>query len=357
MTRITKENVQKYSENIVIGNGIMAKQLMFELKNHFSDISCISSLDFAPPSSLSTTSLNCLRGTEKGVSSLGDLLFESQQEFINFYKKYKPPGVSKSIEVQTWLEGGSSHAKWLRRYGDYESVKNLKFSKSNLSNPLACVEVEAYIIDTDLFFKWYDKQLCEINFVEAFIINISKIDSEYELTSSGGVKYKCKRLFLCTSYMTDQFLSLCDKVDDRVELSKHKKVYGSYLSHNVDKDLDYGLDFSNSFSLSFNFTRLIYRKESNQLLVSLNDFNKSSFLNDAQVVKKDYMELVMNLNLTKLPEFNKWKIEQGIRSKGYKRIPFSKEISRNLFITSGLYKNAFSFSYFFTKNILHTIYE
>lgn len=355
MTRITEEKVQNYCENIVIGNGIMAKQLMFALKDHYSDISCISSLDFAPASSLSTTSINCLRGTEKGVSVLGDLLVESQIEFINFYKKFNPPGVSKTVEVQTWLEGGNTHAKWLRRYGSYELVSNLRFSKSRLLNPLACVEVEAYVIDTNIFFKWYDQHLININFIHDFVVNVIKNESGYSVFCKSGKVYNCTRLFMCTSYMSSQFLSLCSDDKDRSELSKHKKTYGSYLAYDLNNEDSYDLDFSVSFSLSYNFSRLIYRKQSNQLLFSLNDVSKNSFVSDQNILLGIYDEFKKALNLLQLPCFSKWSLMQGIRAKGSRRIPFCKEVNSNLFICSGLYKNAFSFSYLFSKQILKTL--
>ncbi len=342
----------KYVENIVVGNGIMAKQLIFELKKKFSDILCISSVDFAPPCSLKSTAINCLRGTEYGVSKLGNLIYDSHSCFEKFYEKFHPAGVDKAIEVQTWVEDGSTHAKWLRRYKEYKLTNRVPFIRNQLASPLALVEVEAYVLDTNILFDWYESQNKSISHSENFVKRVEKIEDGYRVFCISGDTFECKRLYLCTSYMTNNFVELCQSVQHREHLNKHKNVHGNYLYLKIDSSVDYGLCFKESFSLSFNFLRLIYRKESGELLLSVNDSNKDSFLFDQASIEKMYKDFIDNLCLFSMPSIHEWKIYTGVRSKGFRRLPFCEEVNKNLYMITGLYKNAFSFSYFFSNQIV-----
>jgi len=344
--------VQKYCENIVVGNGIMAKQLMFGIKDIFSDITCISSKDFAPDCSSNSTSINCLRGTKRGTSKLGDLILDSHKSFESFYNKYEAHGISKSYEVQTWTNLGDSHAKWLRRYGKFEMSKEFKFSKNLSSKELCVVNTDAYIISTKEFFNWYKKQLSSIKFKEGFVEKILKDEDNYYLTLKSGCVYKCKRLFLCTGYLSGEFLNLVKDLQERESLAKQKKVYGHYLHYNLKKDEDCGFDLANSFSFSYDFIRLIYRKETHDFVISFPDINKNAFLFSKEPLKDMYQSFVDTLNLENMPSFESFILKQGIRSKGHKRMPFFGEVNQNLFLFSGLYKNAFVFSYYFTDKLL-----
>ena len=288
--------MQKYCENIVVGNGIMAKQLMFGLKDTFSDITCISSKDFAPDCSSSSTSINCLRGTKRGTSKLGDLILDSHKSFEIFYKKYSPCGISKSFEVQTWKHLGKSHAKWLRRYGDFELSNEFKFSKNLSLQELCVVNTQAYIIATDKLFKWYKEQLVSIKFKEDFVVKIIKNEDHYHLKLKGGDTYRCKRLFLCTGYLSDEFKHLAKEPEVRSSLSKQKKVYGHYLQYSLRDDEDCGFDLTTSFSFSYDFIRLIYRKETHDFVMSFPDMNKNAFLFTKDHLKDIYEGFVEALN-------------------------------------------------------------
>ena len=347
--------MQKYCENIVVGNGIMAKQLMFGIKDIFSDITCISSKDFAPDCSSNSTSINCLRGTKRGTSKLGDLILNSHESFEKFFKENKPQGVSKSSEVQTWEHLGESHDKWLRRYGEFKLSRELKYSKNLSSKDLCVVNTDAYIISTQKLFSWYQEELSSIKFKEGFVVKIIKDQEHYHLTLKSGQMYKCKRLFLCTSYLSGEFLDLVVDPQTRASLVKQKKVYGHYLQYHLEDDEDCGFDLSRSFSFSYDFIRLIYRKETHDFVMSFPDQNKDSFLFSSSSLEEAYKEFTQVLNLSDMPQFSSFILKQGIRSKGHKRMPFFGEINQNLFLCSGLYKNAFVFSYYFTQKYLYSL--
>lgn len=343
-----KENFSKF---IVIGDGIMAKSLIFSLKDLSSDITNISSNSFAPACSYTTTAINCLRGTEKGTSKLGDLILESYDNFVEFYNKHNPKGISKTIEEQNWIKDGETHGKWLRRYKEYEIKDKSIFYNKNFSSSLAQVHTEAYIISPNKFFNWIDEKN-NISKIDDFIISVLKTDNGYRLTSQNNKVYTCEKLFICTSYLAKSFSYLCDKGEDKLSLEKQKSVHGHYLYRKNNFKHDFILE--NSFCMSLDFIRLAYRKETDDFVISFVDTNKENFLVDEKKINSSFDYFRQTLNI-ELGEFKQWDLYKGIRSKGHQRVPFCKEVSSGCFIISGLYKNAFTFSFGFSKKITNSL--
>lgn len=342
--------MKKSYSSIVIGNGIMAKQLMFELQKKDSDILNIFSEDFAPSCSKRSTAINCLRGTEAKVSELGDLIFDGFRSFEHFVIDHGPDGVSESLEVQTWKEDSKNHAKWLRRYKDYDLVDELPFSKSKLLNKLCNVNVKAYLISTEIFYSWYEKNTSK-DTLKDFIVSIEKIPTGYKVLTKNEREFFCKKLFICAGFLSKKFSHLCKDPSDKAKLDKQKNVIGNYLEYKLKKNETCGFDLNKSFSFSYEFIRLVYRKESHDFVMSFSDKNKDSFLLNKNLLKEDYQNFCKILNLKHLPQIEAWELKQGIRCKGHQRIPFAKKVDENLFILSGLYKNAFSFAYTLSKKI------
>ena len=104
---------------IVIGSGIAAKCVIFELNNlGFENIISIASDNFSPACSKATTAINTLRGTQRGLTPLGETLVDAHEAFEAFFSLHKPLGVVKSVEVHGWLRG---YKKLLRRYKEFKT--------------------------------------------------------------------------------------------------------------------------------------------------------------------------------------------------------------------------------------------
>ena len=152
---------------LTIGDGIAAWCLHEELiKNSSLKITNISSSNLFKPCSLNSTSLNCLRGTTRGVSKLGDQIIDSYDLFEDFYKKDKPDGVYKGHEYQLWKD--DKNGKWKRRYPtSFNSIEN-DFLRELTSSKYNYVKNEAYFINPNLLKVWYRKRHDSIRFISGF---------------------------------------------------------------------------------------------------------------------------------------------------------------------------------------------
>ena len=113
---------------VIVGNGVMAKVLTFYLnRSGFKNITRIAEDTDIPMCSTRTTAINCLRGTQRGLSPLGDLIVDSFDQFEKFYHKFAPEGVSSSYEIQSWPKGSVDHDKWLRRFKSCQTTGQFSF--------------------------------------------------------------------------------------------------------------------------------------------------------------------------------------------------------------------------------------
>jgi hypothetical protein len=156
---------------VVIGDGIASKLLSFALYQEYQQpITVIASDEFAPACSTRTTAINCLRGTRKGLSPLGDSIVDTYEEFVAFYNEHKPAGLDKTVELQLWQD---NREKWLRRFGSSEQYETLPFFKNMLDEVYEGFQSEAYIFHPESFFSWLDGQF-EKEFIQDYVTAIQK---------------------------------------------------------------------------------------------------------------------------------------------------------------------------------------
>src|SRR5690606_27946804 len=113
---------------VVIGDGIAAWCTLFSLKKEIFErgildkieIIQIAENDFAPPCTLASTAINCLRGTKKGLSELGDLIYDSYEYFKELHERFEFKGIEKGVERQLWRKNSTSKEKWEKRYADFK---------------------------------------------------------------------------------------------------------------------------------------------------------------------------------------------------------------------------------------------
>jgi hypothetical protein len=168
-------------EFVIIGNGVASKILAMYLYKEFQrPITIIANEDFAPMCSTRSTAINCLRGTQKGLSALGDMIVDSYDEFVEFYNEYvingslcEPgcgvvSGIEKTVELQLWQE---NRERWLRRFGKCEQYDRLPFFHNNLNECFEGYQSDAYIFHPEVFLEWLDNQ-CEKEFINDYVINV-----------------------------------------------------------------------------------------------------------------------------------------------------------------------------------------
>ncbi len=326
---------------LTIGDGIAAWCLHEQLlKQDGIKITNISGDDFFTPCTFKTTSTNCLRGTIKGVSPLGDLIVDSYYAFEDFYNQHLPEGVVKTVEYQCWNEG----EKWQRRYPEYLKTNEHAFLKTLVKEMPECVENLAYLIEPAKLKTWYRKRHQAIDFKNALV---KEVRASKEVLYNDQVEL-FDEIYFCTSYASALLAKGFNEKYDYI-LDHSKPVAGSYLQMSLD---GVNFTFDHDFSLALDKYHFIYRKSENILQIGSSTDNKSSVqLANEKKLQEIYQFVAEHLQI-ELPALDSFTRHTGIRHKGYKRLPFWGEISDGIYAISGLYKNAFSFAYLAAQELV-----
>lgn len=330
---------------VIVGNGVAAWRVNAELEKKFIEakIIRIGSEAFSPKCSFRTTSINCLRGVQRGISPLGDLMYDSHFEFEHFFKEESPTGVNVGYEWQLWSEAGGNSDKWERRFSDWDELSEVEGIK--LSLPMKAVKSKAYLIDPYEYYQWHNSKLKKTEHLDDHVIEVNKIEDKFEVKTQNSKIIIADKLILCAGYMAQDFNFLVDDEKIRDYLNRSKPVRGTYL----EVDFDYG---EKSFSLAIESKHLIYRASDKKLLIgSTSENNNSCQIPMEREAFAIYDFVDSHLKDFNLPPKEKWRVKHGIRFKGAKRTPWWGQISENCYGVFGLYKNAFSFSIIAGKNV------
>ena len=324
---------------IVIGDGIAAWSLIHQVIEKTSfEVTQFVGDDYFRPCSLNSTSINCLRGTTRGISKLGDLICDSYDEFLAFNAKYRPQGVEKGLEVQFW----NDHQKYINRYPNYKNVLNSKYEA--LVSYKYFFENEAYFLNPEKLKDWFIKSFSQK--VERIPKLALKVESNNVITSDQI--YSAKYIFVCTNGKSKSLLSGINKEYDYY-INHSKPVSGSYLEA---ENFSLGHQ-KNPINFAFDKIHLIQRSMDNILQIGSTSNNRSQIelANEKELIKI-YDQVKMSYK-GELPSFESFKFKVGNRFKGYKRLPFWGKVDQNTFAINGLYKNAFSFSFLAAKDLLN----
>lgn len=334
---------------IIIGNGVAAWRVNAELERKFVDakILRIASETFVPACSFRSTAINCLRGTQRGISALGDLIVDSHEEFCSFMDNHGPKGVTKAYEYQIWDENNpESAAKWERRFGaheEFDSVEDIALRKSYRG-----VKSEAYLIDPYQFYQWHIEQLNNTEEIDDHVIEVTKSAGRHRIITQRGREFFADKIFLCAGHSSPVFSSLISDAKCLNYLSRSKPVKGAYLyKAGVGSELD--------FSLALEGKHLIFRN--GDLLIGSTSENDSSITyQDTEQTRSLYDFVSKHLSDPSfLPKYDEMEIKVGVRHKGPKRAPFWGECAENIYGIFGLYKNGFSFSFKAAKDLVSLI--
>ncbi len=335
---------------IVVGNGLAAQTLLFEIFNNdkksqnFS-VAQVYSEEITPSCSLKTTATVSLSGIEEGISELGEELRESYFLFENFIINHSPKGV-ESVERFVTYTTEKEKGKMLRRYK----------SLSKLNHPLLKEEFEgtklnSFLISPELYSSWFDEfiNLQNIDRRKAFVSAVKRNnDGLYECHQIGGEILLAKKIVLCTgaySKILSQFFDLSEV------LEKSEVVAGTYLERTVDLN-------RNSFYFTIDSHSLIYRNSDNKMI--LGSTSKKGGFHSADFVElKNIFTHIQSLLSFNLGSFSDYKIITGQRHKGIRRRAFFNSIDpqQTLYLISGLYKNGYTFSLLAARAITKSLFS
>lgn len=323
---------------IVVGSGVAAKCVIFELnKKGFKNITCISSEVFAPACSNRSTGINALRGTEAGLSPLGNKLIRAHEFFNKFLNDYSPKGVTKTYEVHGW---SGIHSKLKRRYKTVLKSDDFLFLNKKLKEEINYSKTDAFVISPDLFLSWMEKEI-EYKSVDDFVTKISKNNIE---TQKGDV-YQFDKLVLATGFLARQFESLIEDPKIFKNLLHSKSVSGSFLELDSSLFNNSNLELKESFSFVYEDTHLIYREDENKIIIgSTSDNNEVRLIPNKDSLFEKYNKLKKLIG-GEFPPFDEATFKAGVRHKAQQRDPFWGEINNNIYAVWGLYKTGWSMSF------------
>ncbi len=329
---------------LVIGDGVAAWCLLSRLSRTNSNITLISSSNY-PACSLSSTSINCLRGAQKNVSLLGDLIVDSYHAFERLIHDYNPDGVTEGVEYQIFNE----IEKWENRYPEYLNIINDEFLNSVVKNYQYYHPNKAYFVDPVKLKNWFQSTFSNnVKYIDQTVasirVNADKIKVIGEETDLG----EFDKVYVCANYASKKLLyGLNSEID--YKLDHCKPVAGSYLEVDISQCAS---KFSNDFNLCLDKWHFIYRPSKGVIQIgSTTENNCDSLVANVEELSKIYNHIRSNTNI-ELPEFSAFEQRTGIRHKGYKRLPYWGEVAPNLYAIFGMYKNGYSFPFLASEQLV-----
>ncbi|EQC44260.1 FAD-dependent oxidoreductase [Bacteriovorax sp. Seq25_V] len=318
---------------VVVGDGIAARCMLFALAlddsfDNSKKILHISSDSFYPTCTARTTSVVSFGAHQKGISILGDLLVDSLFAFEEFCTTYSPEGVEFSRQYYVKPENESKLAQFNERYSHKTKIFNVE-----------CAFDRCAIINSSSLNSWleasYLKYFSNYTKVDDVVTAVNLKDHVINTRKRDLVPYS--KLLLCTGPYTPFLFK-------EKKLPEGKAVSGSYFQW---EDIDLGSD---SFVLSQGHFNIIYRSGEKLVLFGGTSYEGIVFDHYLQELRENYESFVSVFRELPLPSIETASVITGIRHKGKKRLP-SFYTENDMIVLNGLYKNGFSFPFYFAKKI------
>ncbi len=336
---------------VIIGNGIAAKTLLFELFKtlkasetncqNFSVAQIFSNQHFPNCSEKSTATIS-LNGVDVGVSTLGDLLVEGYDEFCNFVYNNQPDGI-ELVDQYIISTDGDNDQKLSRRFNQLTSL-DFKLLKNSHKGVL----LKSFLLSPTIFNSWIDSRNSLHSFlqIEDVVKDVKTISAEHVLVELfGGKSIKSKYVVICSGAY---FNILKNFNQDNLEFFSDSVVSGSYLVRDFFYD--------QSFFLTLNGHNVFYRNQDNKLIIGSSS-QKGNFMlprSNELCDILDYLTKHLNLDLGSLDQF---KMITGLRHKGPKRLPICGFVDekKKISVISGLYKNGYTLSFSMSKKMINLL--
>ncbi|MFZ4713692.1 MAG: FAD-dependent oxidoreductase [Bacteriovoracaceae bacterium] len=274
-----------------------------------------------PACTLSSTATVALRGTSKGLSSLGDDLVDAFHEVENFLRINNPAGVVEG-KLKTFNHPMSNgFEKTGKRYHNHPSKKE--------THDYISYEEKVFLFSPYKFCGWLYKELmAHVNFIQDTVI---KVEAGKLVTLSGATAESDLIVFACGAYGP--------LLIDHEKMQKSQPVAGSYLEFQAD----YGEE---SFCQTYNELNCLYLHQDKIVLFGSASQDGFVLAPNVALLKERYQEW-QDAHLLHLPAMEEGKIKTGIREKGRKREPylFALNKEQTQWAVGGLYKNGYSLGF------------
>jgi|GEM_PF-2595002 len=334
---------------IVLGGGLAALGALEHLlakPNRFNEIQWIFPKNAAELScSYNSTAVLALQGIEKGVSPLGDDLFDAYFSMKEFIEANSPEGITHCSRYH--LKNSSNEDKNQKLESRFK--ENFKKIKENDLGFIETIVEDAYCFSPLIFMNWWHQRIFSsslVNFTDDLILGID-----------GGSVHGQKSLYSADVIInaTGSFGITTGLVTEKVKtVPGHYFVWYSPQFENQKVD-NYFLK-SKSIILTFEGENLIYHSEYNSEGPCL-IWGGSSESDGLMGPRIEFLETKLLEFFNTYPQFKfsgQRELFTGVRTKGPKRRPI---ISREgkVITMSGLYKNGYSLGYYLGKKALESL--
>jgi hypothetical protein len=320
---------------VILGQGassiIIVDQILQSLwGKSITKITICGQDEIAPACSLRSTAVVALRGTQTGLSPLGDELYESYHLAKEEYKKWKSVKPSPLFHLID-----EDDLKAQRRFKDLTQVEETPFIFQREKRIVK--KEDAFIIDTHEFFNECRIKYPQINFKKIFITQIIKDETHLRLIGLNE-ELKADILFLCQGAYPTFF-----------EEAPLIPVLGSYLSFSTNFNEE-------SFSISSKGYNLVYQAHQKRLLLGstteAKSFNRSPNFFELKNIFNHFIDLLPELK--GCIQLDEAVIESGVRAKAKDRRMIVKRINHHpeIWIFNGFYKNGWSLPFLAAKLFL-----
>ena len=333
---------------IVVGNGLAANVFLNSLsESSMSNLKILQIFDETshPACSTKTTAVVCLSGVKKGISELGDLIFDSYFKTVDFYNTSSSKGVFKGHSYQVCDE--LQKDEFVRRFGSVDEFHDMAGRK--LSKPLLGKKWDNYLISPTPFLEFLRNQVQQkIPLLEVKAGIVTQIGSDFLYIDGEEVSFK--KLILCNgAYIKYEFFDLNSDL-----IGPTKVVPGAYLQAD---NIDLG---DESFVISKKHANLIYRGFEKRLLIGGSTIKKEyGYQCETEEIEQQYQlysAVFENMGMT-LPSYDSFQLQFGLRHKGRQRMPYAGRLRGNVYAMMGLYKNGFTFPFLLADQLVQKMEE
>lgn len=294
----------------IIGAGIAGRSVAYYLrkKKPFLDIDIFDGKNYFPPTSLSSTGIVTSHGVQKGITPLGDLLWDSFEFFCKFYHEAKPRGV---------YLGKHFHLIHPREKEKCRRYAHLTPSSFGHKNSYTQYQEDCFCIEPSEFLNWlYPDQ----HIVSELVFDLKQEEKKVILTFSQG-RQAYDWVWDCRNWTNHRQREL-------------KPVQGAYIEFDW---LNPWSEFQ-SFGVE-GFNLILKGPQKKGLFGSVNE-NADYFLFDQNLLYQKFEEVSSLLGFSLEMGGHRFKV--GIRTKGKKRMPQLLQQGRVVSLNA-LYKNGWSF--------------
>lgn len=313
---------------IVIGGGIAGHAVLFSLAqrakvDRFDAVTLVASEASAPTTSLRSTAVAALRGTQVGFSPLGDELV-AQWDHAHALLAREGFAGAERVQHQTLCYSANT-AKRFQHLSQASALLPVRLA------PDLVAEEPAWVIDPAVFLSSI-RERCQslgTRFVDSTVIQLAQSAGAWTVRLHSGEVLTAEQLILASGFWMHWTRELLTG-SPLAELIPVQGAYYQWDSQVLSRP---------SFSLSLEGTNLIYNAPLERLILGATSVKHDVSLVPDRAQLEELVRDVSEKLRFELPPLSSAEVVTGIRAQTRSRRPWAGSLAPGLSAIGGLYKN------------------